>query len=560
MKKKNLIALLCATAMILQAAPAVSASDLSSVDANAVVSAISGTAGQETNWSYENRVLRINGTGAVEATSDFDAIRSTCTRLILSDTVTSIGASAFSDFTSLESVTIPASCTAIYADAFAGCSNLKEVTFLGYGNTFEDTAFADCSADLTFYAYACSSAQYAAVRNEIPCVLLDEETSGVWGDITWELTDDGTLTLRGTGTMPSIDYTSIPSIYTPEFDQDGTFTYYPWTKYRAATKKIVIEDGVENLPIGAFAYFYQLESVTFPTTPISVDSYAFYAIGHDIAVGNVKLQKFTIPENVTLSGRDIFADSNYAEITLCADRYSQAFYYAKLYGYSFEETGIADGIVTSGTCGETATWEFDFNSGTLYINGTGATEPIPASDMKAFSSLINKIVFGEGITEINRVSSASMNVRTLVIPDGVTTIGASAFSTCSGLTSVTIPASVTSIGKRAFRTTDDEVLTIYGYAGTEAERYATENAIPFSSLSDDATTIVGDVNGDAVVNLTDAITMNKYLVGSAELTEQQLKNANCDTTDGTATVDDSDVSALMRYLVQLEDDLPVTNG
>jgi ABC-type uncharacterized transport system involved in gliding motility auxiliary subunit len=128
------------------------------------------------------------------------------------------------------------------------------------------------------------------------------------------------------------------------------------------------------------------------------------------------------------------------------------------------------------------------------------------------------------------------------------------------LTSVTIPASVTSIGKRAFRTTDDEVLTIYGYAGTEAERYATENAIPFSSLSDDTTTIVGDVNGDAVVNLTDAITMNKYLVGSAELTEQQLKNANCDTTDGTATVDDSDVSALMRYLVQLEDDLPVTNG
>ncbi len=41
-------------------------------------------------------------------------------------------------------------------------------------------------------------------------------------------------------------------------------------------------------------------------------------------------------------------------------------------------------------------------------------------------------------------------IKDLVIPNSVTSIGSSAFSGCSGLTSVTIPNSVTSIGYRAF--------------------------------------------------------------------------------------------------------------
>jgi hypothetical protein len=104
----------------------------------------------------------------------------------------------------------------------------------------------------------------------------------------------------------------------------------------------------------------------------------------------------------------------------------------------------------------------------------------------------------------------------------------------------------------------DDYNTTLDYIEDETKRERSKQVTVYYYTSESGT-MIGDVNGDAVVNLTDAITMNKYLVGSAELTEQQLKNANCDTTDGTATVDDSDVSALMRYLVQLEDNLPVTN-
>jgi len=42
------------------------------------------------------------------------------------------------------------------------------------------------------------------------------------------------------------------------------------------------------------------------------------------------------------------------------------------------------------------------------------------------------------------------NLTNVTIPNGVTSIGAYAFSSCKSLTSVTIPSSVTSIGDRAF--------------------------------------------------------------------------------------------------------------
>ena len=46
--------------------------------------------------------------------------------------------------------------------------------------------------------------------------------------------------------------------------------------------------------------------------------------------------------------------------------------------------------------------------------------------------------------------SSCSGLTSLTIPSSVTTIGEDAFSSCSGLTSLTIPSSVTSIGEYAF--------------------------------------------------------------------------------------------------------------
>lgn len=57
---------------------------------------------------------------------------------------------------------------------------------------------------------------------------------------------------------------------------------------------------------------------------------------------------------------------------------------------------------------------------------------------------------------------------------------------------------------------------------------------------------------DGVVDLLDAIMLNKYLAGYVTFTEQQLTNANCDQTDGTENIDDDDTTALMQFLLAIE--------
>lgn len=71
------------------------------------------------------------------------------------------------------------------------------------------------------------------------------------------------------------------------------------------------------------------------------------------------------------------------------------------------------------------------------------------------------------------------SLTSVVIPDSVTSIDDSAFWGCTGLTSVVIPNSVTSIGNSVFR--DCTSLTIYGNEGSISEKYARNEGIQFQN-------------------------------------------------------------------------------
>lgn len=92
-----------------------------------------------------------------------------------------------------------------------------------------------------------------------------------------------------------------------------------------------------------------------------------------------------------------------------------------------------DSPVTSGSCGENLTWEFDGSTGTLTISGEG--------DMYDYVS----------VTDDSPWYDLSGDIKSIVLPDGLTGIGARAFWGCSIYGNVYIPAGVSYIGECAFR-------------------------------------------------------------------------------------------------------------
>ena len=98
------------------------------------------------------------------------------------------------------------------------------------------------------------------------------------------------------------------------------------------------------------------------------------------------------------------------------------------------------------------------NNKNLYLNNELATSiaipdgvtAIPSSAFSSFTSLTN-ITIPNSVTSIGDYAFYyCRGLTSITIPDSVTSIGNGAFDSCTGLTSITIPDSVTSIGDYAF--------------------------------------------------------------------------------------------------------------
>ena len=114
-----------------------------------------------------------------------------------------------------------------------------------------------------------------------------------------------------------------------------------------------------------------------------------------------------------------------------------------------------------------------------YYNNNATTVNIP-------SEIDGKKVTSIGDNAFNyssQMTGGSSPLTTVVIPDGVTTIGEYAFSNCNVLKSVTIPESVTSIGERAFSNCSSLEAVSLPVGLTEISGYLFEQCVSLKSIT-----------------------------------------------------------------------------
>ena len=151
-----------------------------------------------------------------------------------------------------------------------------------------------------------------------------------------------------------------------------------------------------------------------------------------------------------------------------------------------EDVSPSTMAATSGKCGKNVTWKLD-RKGTLTISGKGEMYDLsrkvdnwyPSRDSwEPSCKKIESIVIKNGVTSIGRNAFwFCENLTKITIPDSMTKIGGEAFDNCTRLTKVTIPKNVVSIEDRIFSHCDS--LTDITVANGN-KNYSSENGVLYN--------------------------------------------------------------------------------
>lgn len=393
------------------------------------------------------------------------------TAVNIPSSVTSIGGDAFSNCTGLTSVTIPGSVTYIGESAFSECTGLTSVSIPVGSTSFGYGVFSYCtgltSVDIPNGVTSIGDGTFVGCTG-LTSVTIPGSVTTIGGSAFSDCTDltsvniSNGVTIIGDGAFGYC--TGLTSVDIP-----NSVTSIGWAAFRGCTglTSLTIPDSVTFIGGYIFADCSNLTSVNILGNITSIEEWAFYDCS--------SLTTVNIPESVTYIGTEAFAYCH--NLTSLKIPNSVKFIGERAFAYceSLATVNIPNGVESIGN----ETFIFCCELTSIFIPGS-----ITSIGSKAFyeCNTMTKVEISNGVNSIGDEAFAGCrNLTYITIPESVDSIGERAFANCNYLIAVTIPESVTAIGNNAFEYCNH--FTIYGKAGSYAEKYAADNNIPFAENS-----------------------------------------------------------------------------
>lgn len=469
----------------------------------------SGTCGAEEDnatWSLdtETGVLNISGTGALADYADskylpWNSYRNSVKSIVISEGITKIGEKNFYNHFNLATVSFPESLQEIGDLAFYG-AQISTISIPKNVTSIAQRAFSICP--ITSITIDSENTVYYTENN---CIIEKDTKKLVEGFDTSTIPEDivsiGDEAFRMCYKAKSIHIpASVQSIGEYVFSRCYGLTsitvdknnekYYAVGgcliekesgKLLAGTKNAVIPDdsSVKIIGKGAFYAMFNITPVVIPDSVVTIEDEAFY---------QYRYSTIDIPESVTTIGNNAFANSSLQTVSIQNDSVeiypsentfpartviygyegSTAATYAETYGRTFESLDII-----GGTCGvegneENVKWKFNSATGVLTVFGSGAmadygvSAPMNPSDVpwREYRYQIKSVVIENGITRVgNSAFAQCLNVFEISLPDTLISIGDYAFCYTSSK-SLHIPKNVGVLGRGTFSRSNKNLTSI----------------------------------------------------------------------------------------------------
>jgi len=396
-----------------------------------------------------SKVVIENSTTRIEDMNNGEAAFRNCknlTSVILPNTLTYIGSCAFEGCSNLTTIAIPSSVEnigsyAFYNSGIKAISSKADVT-----PTCSNTTFYGVDKSIPVYVTTGNMSSYQAATGWKDFTNIAElsATQTCGKNLAWALSDDGTLTISGTGDMYSF----------------SSYSSAPWYSSKSSIKKVVISVGVTSISKEAFYEYSNLKELTIPSTVTNIGDQAFrMCSGLESIQGELASNDHRcVILNDTLA---VFAPSGLTSYIIPNSITSirkRAFFCCS----SLTSISIPSSVTYIGE------YAFSNCSSLSNINIPENLTSIPEGLFDYCTSL-KSIDIPENVRQIGSGAFwACSALSSISLPEGLKSIGGDMFWGCYALKSMTIPSTVTYMGDKVLVNSGVKTLTVncnigYGY-------------------------------------------------------------------------------------------------